>query len=430
VTAAVLQFALSGLLAVLVLGFVAVQVLRHTGRGEATRNAKEVTQLAGRSIVEPAITPGVLAGDRRDLARLDRVVIGRVVRDPVVRVKIWRADGRIVYSDDHRLIGSRYALGADELEALRTGGVDAEVSDLGKPENRFERPFKKLLEVYLGIRGPRGRLLFEVYQRYSSVAASGRRLWLSFAPALIAALIILELLQIPLAWSLARRVRRSQEEQERLLRRAVDASETERRRIARDLHDGPVQNLAGVSYSLAAASHGLPEGSPAALGGTIDQAARQTRASIRDLRALLVDIYPPDLHRAGLNAAIADLLRPLEDSGITSELDVAADLRLPEQTEALLFRTAQEALRNVGAHSAADHVRVQIGAERGTASLTVTDNGVGVATPTAADAGGGTGREHFGLRMLGDLARDAAGTFSVASSDGGGTEVRLTVPIR
>jgi signal transduction histidine kinase len=427
----VLQFALSGLLAVLVLGFVAVQVLRHTGRNEAIRNAKEVTQLAGRGIVEPAITPGVLAGRRADLARVDRVVLGRVTRDPVVRVKIWTAAGRIVYSDDRRLIGSRYALGADELEALRSGGTDAEVSDLGKPENRFERPFKKLLEVYLGVRGPRGqRLLFEVYQRYSSVAASGQRLWLSFAPALIAALILLELLQIPLAWSLARRVRRSRQEQERLLRRAVDASETERRRIARDLHDGPVQNLAGVSYSLSAASHGLPDGSPATLSQTIDQAARQTRASIRDLRALLVDIYPPDLHRAGLGAAIADLLTPLEEGGIDSELDVAPDLRLPEPTEALLFRTTQEALRNVSAHSGAGHVRVHITTEGEKADLTVSDDGVGIAADTNGDGDPDDEREHFGLRMLGDLARDAEGTFSVAPGKNGGTEVRLTVPVR
>ena len=68
---------------------------------------------------------------------------------------------------------------------------------------------------------------------------------MSFAVPAIGALLILELVQIPLAISLARRVRAGQEERERLLLRAVEASDAERRRIASDLHDGVVQNLTG-----------------------------------------------------------------------------------------------------------------------------------------------------------------------------------------
>ena len=91
---------------------------------------------------------------------------------PVVRVKIWDARGRILYSDVRALIGTRYQLGDDELRALRTGGTKAELSDLGRPENRFERGFGNLLEVYLGVRTPTGqRVLFEDYQRFSSVSA-------------------------------------------------------------------------------------------------------------------------------------------------------------------------------------------------------------------------------------------------------------------
>src|SRR5262249_20878243 len=135
-----------------------------------------------------------------------------------------------------------FTLGPDELRALRTEGVDAEVSDLAKPENRFERSYGKLLEVYQGIRGPHGTpLLYEEYLTYSSVADSANRLWSRFAPALIVSLIALELLQIPFAWSLAQRVRRGQNEREALLRRAIEASELERRRIAGNLHDGVVQ---------------------------------------------------------------------------------------------------------------------------------------------------------------------------------------------
>jgi signal transduction histidine kinase len=427
VTTAVLQFALSGLLAVAALGFVAVRLLQDTGRREAIRDAKEVTRLAGEGIVAPGIGAGLLQGRHDAIARLDTIVRRQVLRDPVVRVKIWSAAGRILYSDEHALIGGRYALAEDELTALRTGGVDAEVSDLSKPENRFERSQHKLLEVYQGLRAPGGqRLLFETYQRYSSVAASGRRLWLSFAPALIIALVLLELVQIPLALALARRVRRGQQEQERLLRRAVEASDVERRRIARDLHDGAVQDLAGVSFGLSAVAQRLPDRS-SPIARSIDEAARQTRRSIRDLRTLLVDLYPPELHRAGLAAAINDLVASLRERGVEPEVAVDADLRLPEPVEALLFRAAQETLRNVLAHAAATHVEVTVTAADGTAELIVADDGRGFQAPRRrADD---TEREHFGLRMLDDLARDAGGKFSISARDGGGTQVRMAVPL-
>jgi hypothetical protein len=219
--------------AVAVLGFVAVQVLQDTGRDEAIRDAQRETVLAGRGIIAPAITPALVAGEPSAIARMDQVVRRYVLRDPVVRIKIWSPSGRILYSDEHRLIGTRYTLGSDERQALSTGGVDAEVSDLARPENRFERSQHKLLEVYLGVTAAGGRrLLFEDYLRYSSVATSGRRLWRAFVPALIVTLALLELAQIPLAWSLARRIQRGQAEREALLRRAIDASEVERRRIA------------------------------------------------------------------------------------------------------------------------------------------------------------------------------------------------------
>src|SRR5665213_1782611 len=167
------QFAASGLATVALLGFGAVAILQHTGSREAIRSAQELTQLAGQGIVRPNITAGLLSGNPRELARMDRIVRAFVLRDATVRVKIWTSQGRIVYSDEPRLIGSTYPLRQDELTALRTGIVDAEISDLTRAENRFERPQKKLLEVYLPLRTPGGqKVLYEEYLRFSSVAAS------------------------------------------------------------------------------------------------------------------------------------------------------------------------------------------------------------------------------------------------------------------
>src|SRR3954464_2771913 len=267
---------------------------------------------------------------------MERVIRGRELSGDVVRVKLWDATGRIVYSDEHRLIGFRTQLGEDDLEALRDGTTDAEVSDLSRPENRFEREHKKLLEVYLGVKTPQGhRLLFETYQRFSSISASGQRLWQRFLPALVGALVLLELAQIPLAYSLARRLQRGQREREGLLRRAIDASEIERRRIAGDLHDGVVQNLAGVSFGLSAAAEQLPRGSDTR--SAVEEGATEARRTVRELRSLLVDIYPPTLHRSGLHAALADLAKGLGDAGIAVRLSVPPDLGLPGEIEALMF---------------------------------------------------------------------------------------------
>jgi len=373
--------------------------------------------------VGPYITPGLLAGRPAAIASLDRTVHARLLEDPVVRVKVWDGSGRVVYSDEHRLIGARYSLGEAELSALHTGGVDAEVSDLTRPENRFERQYHKLLEVYLGLRATDGTpVLFELYQRFSSIAASGNRLFRAFFFPAIAVMVLLELAQIPLAVSLARKLRRGQQERETLLRRAIEASEFERRRIARDLHDGPVQDLAGVSYTLSSAIAEAGAVDPE-LAGALRQSSRQTRDSIRALRTLLVDIYPPRLHSEGLIAAVSDLLSPLSAAGLEVTLDADPHLRLPPGVEAVLFRVVQESLRNVLKHAEASRAGVHVEATDGLVTLEVKDDGRGIGeVPNHRD-------EHFGLRLLEDLARDNGGALELDSAPGQGTRVRLQIPL-
>jgi two-component system NarL family sensor kinase len=426
VAAAVVQFAVTGTLALLLLGFVAVTLLRNTGTSEAIRDARQTTRLAGDGVVAPNITPALERGDPAAIAAMDRVVRRAVLKDPVVRVKIWAPSGRIIYSDRHELIGSSYKLRADERGTLRSGATDAEVSDLSRPENRFERPEKKLLEVYLGVRSRAGHpLLFESYQRFSSISASGKRLWKRFLPALIGALVLLELAQIPFAWSLARRVQRGQRERETLLRSAIDASDNERRRIAGDLHDGVVQNLAGLSYSLAAAAEGMPAQSETRK--VVDEGAEQARRSVRDLRTLLVDIYPPALQRAGLEAALSDLLSGVGGRGCEVHLRFDPGPELPPATEALLFRVAQEAVRNVREHADARRLEVSVSRGDGRVTLEVVDDGRGFSPAEGPAANAPEG--HFGLRLLADLARDSGADFELVSAPGAGTRVRLEAPI-
>jgi signal transduction histidine kinase len=421
----VLQFAASGLLATVLIGLIAVAILRQVGTHEAIRDAKQVTRLAGEGIVAPMISSAVLRGDPRALSRLDRTVQARVRRGDIVRVKLWAADGRIIYSDEPRLIGRRYPLGTAEASALRGQGVDAEVSDLGRPENHFERSAGKLLEVYLPIRGADGRpVLFEAYQRFSSISASGRRLWLAFAPALIGGLLLLQLINLPLARSLARRLRQGQSEREALLRRALDASQTERRTIAADLHDGVVQDLAGVSFTLSAHASRLNGTDPDATTALRDGAAR-TRDSIRALRTLLVDIYPPSLHTAGLEPALADLATTYTARGLATHVNSTAGLGLGEPAERLLFRCAQELLRNTLEHGGAANAWIVLGQADRRAVLQLRDDGRGFDPETLGER---PEHGHFGMRMLADLVADAGGRLEIHSAPGRGTVVDVEVP--
>jgi two-component system, NarL family, sensor kinase len=418
---AIAQYAVSGIGAVILLGAAGVYLMRHVGEREAIRNATQLAEVAGRGVIEPTLTPALMRGDPDAIDHVDRAVRRGVLGDHVVRVKVWRPDGRILYSDEHRLIGARYALETDELNLLASGKVKAEISNLARPENRFERRFDKLLEVYLPIRGPAGNpLLFEMYERYSSISASGRKLWLAFAPAILSTLAVLWLIQLPLAWRGARQLREGQAERERLLHRAIESSELERRRIARDLHDGAVQDLAGVSYSLSAAADRIDRSSREDTATTLRDAASGTRRTIRELRSLLVDIYPPDLHRTGLEAALRDLVAPLAPRGIDVNVQLPNEMNLPPSLETLFYRCAQEALRNVVKHAEATQVDVRIQLDEGTARLTVEDDGRGF--------DGEIEEGHLGLLLLSDLAREAGGRLEVESSRPNGTRICVEAP--
>jgi signal transduction histidine kinase len=421
----VLKFAAAALVVLAVLAVGAALILRNVSEDEAIEQAERVTEVVARGPVEAAVDRGLVTGNPRSRARVDRIVREQILGSEVVRVKIWTADGEIVYSDEPRLVGTRYELDADELEAMDTGIGDAELSDLEEPENRFDRGHGELLEVYLPIDAGGTPLLFETYQPFSSITASGSDLLGEFAPALIGAIVVLALLLLPLAWSLARRLQREHAGREALLRRALDSSELERRRIAADLHDGILQDLTGAAFAISAVGERLPA-DDTGFRPRVEQAAATCRSAVRKLRSLLVEIYPARLREAGLESALADLLAPFKERGTAVSLSVSPELPSGD-AEALLFRVAQEALRNVAEHADATAVEVRAEVANELATLTVRDNGRGFSTEEEL----ARRREgHMGVRLLQDLARDSGGTVDVESRVGEGTVVRVEVPLR
>ena len=426
VAGAITRFAVAGLVALAVLGLGGAYALRGVSDRAAVDDARRLATLAGRGVAEPALGPGVIAGRPDAVAAFDEIVQERILSEDVVRVKIWAPDGRIVYSDEPRLIGRRYVLGEEERAALRDGTTQAEVSDLSKPENRFEADEGSLMEVYLPIRASSGEpVLFEIYQRRSAIAAQGRSILRAVAPVAGGSLLLLWLIQLPLAWSTARRLRQGLREREGLLETALEASSVERRRVASELHDGPVQDIAGLAFSLAAAAERTPAGTDPATRQALVAGAEAARDATRRLRAAVVDINPGRLHDEGLAAAVADLAAPLRTRGLDVTLDIPADLPLGAPAEELLYRATAEALRNVVAHSAASHVRVTAAVEEGRARLRVEDDGRGFAPGTRESR-----REegHLGLVLVEDLATHLGGHAVVRSAPGAGTTLELEVP--
>lgn len=300
-----------------------------------------------------------------------------MVPEEVVRVKVWDSDGRIVYSDQPGLVGERHSLGADELEALEQSSTAADSSDLTKPENRYERSYGKLLEVYSGVTTKEGtKVLFEAYLRFDKVDAKGSQILTAFAPALIGGLIALFLIQIPLAVGLSRRVERAEAGRRRLLLQAIESSDRERRRIAADLHDSVVQGLAGSSLSLAAMAEESDRAGGHVIADRLRERSAELRQWVRELRTLIVSMVPPRLHEEGLAAALTDMTSSLESKGIEVSVHVDPAIRLSEASESLLFRAAQESVRNTVSHAHATRVDVSVmalAADR--VQLVVSDNG-------------------------------------------------------
>ncbi|MCW2834427.1 MAG: hypothetical protein JWN68_2380 [Nocardioides sp.] len=415
------QFLAAGFVTLVLVILVTSRLSRDAADDEAIKDAQALTRVLAQSVAEPAIPPGLVSGDAAAIDQLDRRVLDKLLVEDVLRIKIWDEDGTVLYSDQTELVASSYPLGDDELEILDDGGIDAEISDADRPENRFESDLGGVLEVYTRIESPEGQpLLFEAYYSAAEIEAQRAQVLDRFRPITVGALLALVLITTPLMLLLTRRVARSGQEREVLLQSAIQASDAERVRIARDLHDGVVQDLAGSSYALSTISSRA--GVDAPMADELEEVSRSLRASMRALRSLLVEIYPPDLHTEGLAAALTDLVAPVVSTGTQVDLDVTGEDEASETAVALVWRVAQEAVRNVARHARAERMSVTVRREADHLILEVVDDGTGF-DPAAAQSAG-----HLGLRGLNSLVRDAGGTLVVTSTPGSGATVRLEVP--
>jgi two-component system, NarL family, sensor kinase len=423
----IVRFAVGTLVAIAVAVVGGYFVLRTVAIDQAKEQTRTRVKLEAK-LVETEVHDGLLRGHAKAVRAVDDAVVGRVLSNSIVRVKIWSPAGRVLYSDEPAEIGGQYALDAGQHRLLRNGGAEVEVTDLNRPENALDRQEGRLLEAYTRIRTPSGTpLLFEIYQRFGSVTSDARGLLRKLAPPILGAIGLILLVQVPLLWSLMRRLQLSHEQREGLLANAVTSSRRERRRVASYLHDGPVQELAGLAFSLAPVANRAEtrgaDGDAAVVRKVIDR----LRGTVRDLRALLVDLHPPTLAAAGLHAALRDLASPLSAKGTEVELRVEGDDLLDPDTQALVYRVAQEAVRNVIAYADASTVSIAVDTVDSTARLLVADDGRGFRAETREQR---RAEGHLGLSLVEELAQQAGGSLTIDSREGAGTRVRLEVPLR
>jgi signal transduction histidine kinase len=425
---ALVQFALGGFAVMSLLALVGVLILHNAALEEGVSTAAALAHYQVAYVVEPALTPGLLRGDKDAQDAFDEVVKSRLLFEPgVVRIKLWKLDGTVIYSDDPRLINQRFELDDQDLAPVRTGVPSSTIVDVNSPENILERSSTTdLVQVYSKVTDGDTTLLYEVYYELPTVAGSALTNISKLLPAFVVGLVLLWLLQLPLAWRLVTRLKQSQDDREALHRKVIEASDNERRRIARDLHDGVVQSLAGVSYSLSAVADRLKGVAPADAVTDIGDAAHLTRDGVRELRTLISEIYPPNLEQLGLNAALSHLLDSLAGEGVETRLDLAPQRPLSRDVASVFYRAAQESIRNSVSHSRATTVELILRYDDGSATLTVRDDGVGF-DPTAPRD---DGRPHFGLLLMGELAAEAGGRAHVESAPGRGTMVVVEVPLR
>jgi signal transduction histidine kinase len=229
------------------------------------------------------------------------------------------------------------------------------------------------------------------------------------------------------AASAATAVATAQTATDQALRQSIEASESERGRWARELHDETLQQLAGLRVMLSGARR---SGDPERLAATVDDAVGLITTGIADLRALITDLRPAALDELGAQAALETLV---ERVGAQSGLEVALEIDLAyeasetearhvEQVESTIYRLVQEALTNVIKHAAATRVEVSVSDRGGVVEIRVRDDGGGFDDERPAGGFGLVGmRERVGLLH---------GTLEIHSSPGAGTALRATFPVR
>jgi len=219
---------------------------------------------------------------------------------------------------------------------------------------------------------------------------------------------------------------------ENFAEQVIAAQESERRRLAGDIHDGISQRLVGLTYRLDAAARAVDAGEQASAAEQLEKARDLVDLTLGEARSAISGLRPPVLDDLGLAGGLASLAASTPEVDLELALD---DCRLPEHIEVALYRIAQEGVQNVVKHSralvASVTFAVRVGAAGPEARLEIADNGVGFDTSRGVGlvAGAELPSSGYGMLSMAERADLVGGEFTVRSRLGGGTTVIVTVPL-
>jgi PAS domain S-box-containing protein len=217
------------------------------------------------------------------------------------------------------------------------------------------------------------------------------------------------------------------EDRTRYLRRSGAAIEAERNRIARDLHDGPIQGVIAASLSLEAAKLLVGAGRDEEAVAMLGQIGHELGEETENLRRLMSDLRPPLLEERGLVVAVEALCeRFREHAGIRVSLRANSDGLAPREVETIGYRVIQEALSNVARHANAHRVSVRVEGSRGVVEVEVSDDGVGFDASALREL---LKEGKVGLASMRERTELGGGVFTVRSRPGAGTTVTATLPV-
>ncbi|MEO7804559.1 MAG: GAF domain-containing sensor histidine kinase [Actinomycetota bacterium] len=211
-----------------------------------------------------------------------------------------------------------------------------------------------------------------------------------------------------------------------LLAALINSLETERRRIAADIHDGFLQDLS--AYFLKAETVKNLLRIPDLDGATslIDEMQSMVKDQINEVRSYIFEMRPTSLDEIGLAPTLAAMVGRTAsiDGPVGKFVNDAGSARLPEAIEVILYRTAQEGLRNIVKHAKATSFELTLDRNKHAVTLTLRDDGRGIKTKK-----GKTSRNSYGIDMMRERVTLAGGTFSIVPLDPKGTVVTAVIPL-
>ena len=209
----------------------------------------------------------------------------------------------------------------------------------------------------------------------------------------------------------------------------IKAQEEERRRVAREIHDGPAQNLANMVLRTEYCEKLLETNADKeVIKEELSDLKGQVRTNLKDVRKIIFDLRPMTLDDLGLAPAIRRLIQELEeDTGLSGELKIfGEEVRFERDLEIALFRTVQEAMQNIKKHSGAKRFWVKADFQDDLVHITVRDDGRGFNYEEVLSK---PDSDHFGISNMKDRVESLGGEFTINSQQQTGTRLSIKVPI-